>query len=152
FETIPCDGEGPEPMNVLLAVVLSVALGSATRTPPAPQAGDKKEKATARGPEGYWLGRIKFIGINLPLGIHLTRTRDGALTGTMDSPDEGIFKLPLDRVTFKGGALAFDVKLSKATFEGRLKEDNSELAGTWKQSGLKLPLTFKSEPKVPVFT
>jgi pimeloyl-ACP methyl ester carboxylesterase len=138
-------------MNVLLAVVLGVALGSATPTRPTPQAGEKKDKVAAKGPEGYWQGRLKFLLTNAPLGIHLTRKKDGALAGTLDSPDEGVFKLPLDKVTFKDGALEFDFKLSKATFEGRLKEDGSELTGTWKQSGLKLPLTLKREAKAPVF-
>ncbi len=140
-------------MSVLLAAVLGVALGAATPTAPAARAGDGPKKQVApKGPEGYWQGRLKFLLTNTPLGIHVTRHKDGSLAATLDSPDEGVFKLPLNEVVFKDGTLRFALKVSSAAFEGKVKEDGSELAGKWKQSGLALPITFRRAAKVPVFT
>jgi pimeloyl-ACP methyl ester carboxylesterase len=140
-------------MKALLGVLLGFALAVMPVPSPAVPAGDKpNEKVAASQAEGYWLGRLKFIGLDLRLGIHITPRKGGALSGTLDSPDEGIFKLPLNEVAFKDGAVRFEIKRLQATFEGKLKEDGAELVGVWKQSGLKLPITFKREPKVPVFT
>jgi pimeloyl-ACP methyl ester carboxylesterase len=140
-------------MKALLGVVLGVALGLVTLTCPSLSAGEKsKEKAAGKGPEAYWLGSLKAGGTTLRLGAKIAREKDGRLSGTFDSLDQGAMGLKIDEVTFKDGELRFELKRIKGSFEGKLSKDGSELVGKWKQSGLSFPLTFKRELKAPVVT
>jgi pimeloyl-ACP methyl ester carboxylesterase len=133
-------------MKVFLAVLLCAFLAPATVRP-----GEKQPAKPAEVKlDGYWVGTLK-AGREIPLIARFTR-KDGALSGTLDSPHEGLKKLALDGVMLKERDLRFEVKISKAVFEGKFKEDGSEVAGHWKQSGLKFPLTFKRQDKPPVFT
>ena len=65
------------------------------------------------------------------------------MTATLDSPDEGLEALKLDPFVLDREHLAFDLKLSAAKYEGKLNAEGTEAAGTWKQRGVSLPLTFR---------
>jgi pimeloyl-ACP methyl ester carboxylesterase len=82
---------------------------------------------------------------------------DGALTSTMDSPDQGAFKIPVDSTAFANGALRCEIKIINGVFEGKLLETDRAIDGTWTQNGFSLPLALKpgaavvfKRPQVPV--
>jgi pimeloyl-ACP methyl ester carboxylesterase len=133
----------------LTSALLAVAAASACILAPAP-ATDRKpaDKPSARGVEGSWMGTLKVTGtgVELRLGIKITKKPDGTLTGTLDSIDQGAKDLPLGTVTFKDDTLQFTLKGVPASYEGKLNKDHTEISGTWKQSG-SLPLTFKRVDK-----
>jgi len=104
-------------------------------------------QAPAPSVAGSWEGSIDAMGTRLRIGVAITRQPDGALTATMDSPDQGAYGLALSDVTFAGGVLRFVLKAANGSFEGTLNAAGSEIAGTWTQAGA-LPLTLKKVDKL----
>jgi pimeloyl-ACP methyl ester carboxylesterase len=102
--------------------------------------------AAPTGVEGEWSGALNVGPIELRLVLHLSRSADGRLTGTLDSLDQSAPGIPLSKVTQSGRSLAIEVKAVHAAYEGRLSEDGSEISGTFHQSGQDLPLTFRRGP------
>jgi uncharacterized protein len=125
---------------VLAVLVMSVAW-----------AADDPAKPADKGPAGFWQGTLKVGAIELRLVLNVTAKPDGGLTATLDNPDQGVTGVPVDEITVKDGAVSLDLKKSKATFEGKLSDDGKEIAGTWKQGGVELPLTFKRLDKAPEY-
>jgi pimeloyl-ACP methyl ester carboxylesterase len=83
--------------------------------------------------------------------IHVKDETGGTRTATMDSPDEGLEALTLGPFVLDKEHLSFDLKISAARFEGKLNPEGTEAAGTWKQRGVTLPLTFRrTETPTPV--
>ena len=80
--------------NLLLALVVGVST-------PAPGHAQENEPVI-----GSWEGKLDLGGGNqLTLRFNLELGEDGALTGTMDSPDQGANGLPLTSATFEDGVL-----------------------------------------------
>lgn len=113
-------------------------------------ADDKKpDTPAAGGIEGIWQGKLKIGGgAELRLVVHISR-KDGKLTGTLDSPDQGAKGLPLEDVEWKDGTLRFELKVGRGSYEGKANKDGTEVEGTWKQGGASFPLTFKHSDKGP---
>jgi len=91
---------------------------------------------------GSWEGPLQTPGGKLRVRIHITQDASGALSGKMDSPDQGAKDMPVSSVSFAGGVLKWDLKMANATFEGKLNDAGTEIAGTLTQ-GMPFPLTFK---------
>ena len=92
---------------------------------------------------GSWEGTLDAMGTTIRIGVAITRQSDGTLTGTMNSPDQGAYGLPLTAISFTDRVLKFTLKIASGTFEGTLNDAGSEIAGTWQQALLVLPLTLK---------
>jgi hypothetical protein len=92
---------------------------------------------------GSWEGAIDAMGTTLRIGVAITRQPDGTLTATMNSPDQGAYGLPLTDISFTDRVLKFMLKAASGTFEGKLNDAGSEIAGTWQQALVVLPLTLK---------
>ncbi len=115
---------------VLLALSLVVAF-AATQEQTAPV------KA-----EGDWRGTLDAGVAKLDLILHVVR-KDGTLTATLDSPDQGATGLTVDSITVSGKSLRFEMKSLGADYEGVFSSDGSQIEGEFRQQGQKLPLTFK---------
>ncbi len=103
---------------------------------------------------GTWQGILDVSGTKLTVVFNISKTPQGVLTATMDSPDQGAKGIPVDSVIFDYGHLILDVKSVMGNYDGNLKPDKSEIEGTWKQGGMSLPLVLKrsegiSETKKP---
>ncbi len=109
---------------------------------------DEKKSDPPKGLDGLWSGVLKAGLVELRLVVKIDKKGDG-WTGAMDSLDEGIKAIPIDPIEFKDGAVKLEFKTVKAVFEGKLKDDGSELIGAWKQRGASLSLTFKRTDKAP---
>jgi len=72
----------------------------------------------------------------------VAQDKDGKLTATMDSPDQGATGIAISSITYKEPALHFEIERFGAGYDGTMNKDNSEIAGNWKQGGVSLPLTF----------
>jgi fermentation-respiration switch protein FrsA (DUF1100 family) len=108
-------------------------------------------KAGNKGLVGHWQGTLKIGAIELRLGLNVSANKDGAMTGTFDSPDQGVKDLPINEITVKEAEVKLQSKKISATFEGKLSEDGQELKGTWKQGASEFPLTFKRLAKAPSY-
>ena len=98
--------------------------------------------------EGNWEGTLDVGAAKLRLVLKVAKAADGSLTAKADSPDQGAADLPVDVVTFKDGALHFEMKRLMASYDGTAsKEGSQEIAGTFKQGGASFPLTLKRVAK-----
>ena len=91
---------------------------------------------------GDWAGTLDAGGAQLRLLLHITAAKDGSLTATLDSIDQGANGIPIKTATFKDGKLNLDVEAVHGTYDGTLNKEASEIAGTWSQ-GQPLALNFK---------
>lgn len=102
---------------------------------------------------GTWEGTLDAGTAQLRLVVHVTRGEDGALAGTLDSPDQGATGIPLTTVEGGGRRLAFTVEALGASYEGTLGADGA-VVGTFTQGPVSLPLTLRqvdrpTEPSRP---
>ena len=105
------------------------------------------EAADTRPIVGDWNGAIATGGGSLRVVVHIAQDKNGELTATMDSPDQGASGIPISTITFKQPTLHFEIQKFGAGYDGTLSKDNSEIAGNWKQGGASLPLTLKRVSK-----
>lgn len=91
---------------------------------------------------GTWEGILDAGAVKLRLVFHVTAGADGALAGTMDSPDQGASGIPASSVTVEGGTLRFALAPLGAMYEATLSEDRGTLEGAFSQGGARLPLTL----------
>ena len=107
------------------------------------------DDSQAKGKDQIWEGTLKAApGIELRLVIHATM-RDGAEPlATLDSPDESLRGLKLSSVVIDRSKLNFELKVTQATYEGKLSATGTEATGTWTQRGASLPLSFVKKDKV----
>ena len=92
-------------------------------------------------PEGDWRGTLD-AGAKLDLILHIVR-KDGTLTATLDSPDQGATGLAVDSITVSGKSLRFEMKSLGAEYEGVFSSDGSQIEGEFRQQGQNLALIFK---------
>jgi hypothetical protein len=111
--------------------------GDAQFEPPVKNAPASKELL------GAWEGTLDVKGTMLRLALTIANGAEGA-TGRVVSLDQNNFEIPLGKITEQASRVTFAVPMIAGAFEGDLK--GGELAGTWTQGPLKLPLVFKRRP------
>jgi len=115
---------------VLLALSLVVAFAAT------------QEQTAPVKPEGHWRGTLDAGTAKLDLILHVVR-KDGTLTATLDSPDQGATGLAVDSITVSDKSLRFEMKSLGADYEGVFSSDGSQIEGEFRQQGQRFPLTFK---------
>ena len=91
------------------------------------------------GIAGRWAGALDVQGASLRLVVNIEKDGDG-YRATLDSPDQGATGIPVTTVTFADPDLKIELANLGATYEAKLEGDS--LTGTWRQSGVELPLTL----------
>lgn len=93
---------------------------------------------------GDWGGTLKVGAVELRLALHLAENDDGALSGTLDSLDQGVNGLVIDSFDYdaEAGTLEFGISRINGSFSGALNANGSALEGTWMQAGRESPLVF----------
>jgi len=79
--------------------------------------------------------------------VHISQSADGKLTGSLDSPDQGATGIAISTASYKEPDLHFAIESLGSSYDGKMNDDNSEITGEWKQSGLSLRLVFKRRSK-----
>jgi pimeloyl-ACP methyl ester carboxylesterase len=122
-----------------LALVALVMVGLA----PEWAFGDEAGKASAHGMAGDWEGTLSVTPqLGLRISLKVIEGRDGALSGTWGSPDEGLEGLPLGSIGFRDGVLTFATKHG-VTYRGKRSDEGNEVNGQWTQRGRQYALTFR---------
>jgi len=98
---------------------------------------------------GVWQGALNIQTMELRLVVHLSQDSTGALTATLDSPDQGAFGIPVSAVKFNGDSLRFDVAVVRGFYEGKIVADSLIFIGEWNQGGIALPLKLAKVDKLP---
>jgi hypothetical protein len=95
---------------------------------------------------GTWQGTLPNpMGGQIRVVLHVTRTAEGVLSATMDSPDQNASGIPVAKITVEGQKVSLDVAAVGGSFAGTLDPEKKEISGTWRQSGEELPLVLKKE-------
>jgi beta-lactamase regulating signal transducer with metallopeptidase domain len=81
---------------------------------------------------GDWTGAIKSP--DLRIAVHI-RSAAAGYAGSLDSPDQSVYDLPLDHVTVASDALSLEVPKIKATYQGRWDAGTHRWVGQWAQAG-----------------
>jgi fermentation-respiration switch protein FrsA (DUF1100 family) len=102
-----------------------------------------QSSASAKGVEGDWEGTLKAGGAELRLVVHITKSPDGRLGGSMDSIDQGAKGIPITSMTFNDSKLTFSVDSIQGSYDGKANSDLTAIAGTWSQSGQSFALDLK---------
>ncbi|MGB7549014.1 MAG: serine hydrolase [Terracidiphilus sp.] len=97
---------------------------------------------------GDWQGVLNAGGAQLHLVLHITAAKDGSLSGTLDSVDQGANGIPVSEISLKDAKLSLTVEAVHGAYEGSVNKDATEIAGTWTQ-GQPLPLDFKRASAQP---
>jgi uncharacterized protein len=96
---------------------------------------------------GDWEGAVNTGSTSLRIVIHVAQDKDGKLTATMDSPDQGATGIAISTISFKQPDLHFEIERFNCSYDGKISDTGSAIEGTWKQGSASLPLTFKSARK-----
>jgi hypothetical protein len=77
----------------------------------------------------------------LHVKLHLIAAPNGSLSGTVDSPDQGMFAVPCADVHLNGQALSFTVPMVHAAWMGFVSSDGNSMSGTY-NLGTPVPLNW----------
>ena len=121
---------------VLIAGLLFIAAFGSLRAiePYSPPVFTGLPGVPGEGFEAAWLGELWAPAGKLRVFVRLFEA-DGRLTGSLDSLDEGVKDIEIQSALAFGPQLRFELSQPRATFEGRLNDEGSELTGRWKQDG-----------------
>jgi hypothetical protein len=128
---------------------LTLERGSATAAFGAeaiPAADLPASKQAAQKLAGRWVGTISAQGAVIPVGLTISKNPQGAATGTLDSPEQGLNGVPLSAVKYQDGKLHFEAHGLGAYYDGVSFNDNRSVTGQWHQADQILPLSFKKGP------
>ena len=103
--------------------------------------------AKAQEAPGEWHGMLSAGGIELRIGITITAGPDGALAGTLTSPDQGAAVIPMGAVTLEGGKLTLVIPRIRGRYEGTWDSAQQAWVGVFTQAA-PLPLTLVKGPPV----
>jgi hypothetical protein len=120
---------------LICVLLLTAALGSLPAIEPdSPPIFTGMPGVPGQGFEAAWLGELWAPEGKRRVFVRLFDT-DGGLTGSMDSLDERVKNLEIQAALAFGRQLRFELAQPKATFEGQMNAEGSELTGRWKQDG-----------------
>ena len=94
---------------------------------------------------GDWQGTLSAGGAQLHLVLHLAAAKDGSLSGSLDSVDQGANGIPITTAALKDSKLSLVIDAVHGTYDGTVNKDATEIDGTWTQ-GQPLELNFKRAP------
>lgn len=103
-----------------------------------------QEPGDAGDPAGTWAGTLDAAGQRLRLVFHIERDSAGALSGTLDSPDQGAYGLALSAVESSGSdSVRFELRMVGGEYTGQLSADGAQIDGSWSQGGGRIPLRLE---------
>ena len=98
---------------------------------------------------GVWEGKLKAApGVELRLVMRVVKVKDGAMTASFGSPDQGANFLPINAIALEGDKVTAESKAIASSYAGVLNKDRNEITGTWTQGGRNFPLILKKTDKV----
>lgn len=97
---------------------------------------------------GTWQGVLEAGTQRLRLVVRIRRDASGALTGTLDSIDQGARGLPLDAITLVEDVLSFQLTQLGGRYAGNFY-GNDTIRGVWSQGQNLLPLILRRDADAP---
>ncbi len=101
---------------------------------------------------GIWMGELEAGGTKFTIVFKIEKQNEGKYTGSWDSPDQKMTDMPVDSVTVEANRIHLAMQGGLIIYEGFIDIKGEKLAGTWKQSGLSLPLALARVDQAPTVT
>ncbi|MEN7536097.1 serine hydrolase [Aurantiacibacter flavus] len=118
-----------------IATLCALALLSVAAVAPAQEPGRT---------EGLWTGSMAITpSQTLQIVVEIARDANGTLTGTLDSPDQNSFGIPLTAIEASDTALAFALPAAEASYAATWVPEAEAWQGTFTQAGQSWPLTLQ---------
>ncbi len=96
-----------------------------------------------QGIDGVWQADLDAGGVILRVVLKVKKASDGSFAAHVDSPDQGVTDMLVDRIAVRDHSLQFEIKRIKASYAGTVSQDGSEISGQWDQNGIPLPLILR---------
>jgi hypothetical protein len=103
--------------------------------------------ANANTIAGDWIGSHETPQGPRRIVLHVSAD-DNALRATSDSPDQGVYGIPVPSVSFDGLTFRFSIPRLDVQYSGVIHADGS-IAGTFVQHGTATPLVFERAANLP---
>ena len=105
-------------------------------TPVAPTETATEPAPSAPSIAGYWEGSMTVLGADLTIIVKLSDD-GGAITGTMDIPQQGATDIPLHDISYADSKVHFELLEGArlATYDGQVNPDGT-ISGEFSQSGV----------------
>jgi len=94
---------------------------------------------------GAWRGASVVDGVRLRMVLRFHGEAGGAYAGTFESPDQHSGQIVMDQVICKNGRVHVEVNGIQFALDGALSANGKQLAGTWSQRGVSMPITLTRE-------
>src|SRR5262249_54865291 len=104
-------------------------------------------KVAAEKLAGAWNAVLKAGADQFRLALTIKSNRDGTAGGMLDSLDQGLREIPLNRITYKDGKVHFEAHGMGAYYDGSSFNNSTSVTGQWHQAGQTLPLSFTKTGK-----
>lgn len=98
---------------------------------------------------GDWIGSLTIGGTDLRVVFHLRRGRNGELTGTMDSPDQGAAGISVGPIAIEADTLRLRVSSIAGAYAGVVSDSTGVIDGVWVQGGRRMPLVLERTERAP---
>jgi len=98
---------------------------------------------------GIWMGTLDLKGHQRRLVFNIKQNEDGSFNATMDSPDQGSFYNPVDKVTLDSNHLHIAMPGIGMTVDGKFLAGESKMNCEFVQVGTKYPLVLERTDKAP---
>src|SRR5579863_281900 len=81
--------------------------------------------AQAQDVTGDWQGSMAIGAGVVRIVLHITKSPEGTLKATMDSPDQGAVDMPVDSISLDGNKLKYTTSAVKGAYEGTVKNNGT---------------------------
>jgi hypothetical protein len=106
----------------------------------------ERDGVPGTGLQGTWLGILEARPARLRMIVRVSASADGALTATLDMPDQKSGELYLDSISLDGATVSFTFNQLRASYSGEMSADGSTVIGSWVTGERDFPLNLKRQP------
>lgn len=96
---------------------------------------------------GVWQGTLEAGPMKLRIVFDI-KHEGGKLVGTLDSPDQHAFGIPISQIVMDGSAVTIESQAVQGSFSGTLSADAAQVDGKWSQMGQSFPLLMQRGEKI----
>jgi uncharacterized protein len=98
---------------------------------------------------GHWLGSLPAGPAHLRIVFNITADSAGALSATLDSPDQGARGIRVSSIVLRSDSLTLVVLSVGGWYAGLLEAGDTAITGTWMQGGRSFPLVLRRTATPP---